>query len=83
MMSCMKLLVTHNLEMTVTLTSRPFGGMAVFSRVEFLPGYPHCQNIDGIETTPIKVMILPHITIIGIHRSPKIQVQQLLASSFN
>ncbi|CAB4019161.1 Hypothetical predicted protein [Paramuricea clavata] len=24
-------------------TSRPFGGMAVFSRVEFLPGYPRCR----------------------------------------
>ena len=67
-----------------SLTSRPFGGMAVFSRVEFLPGYPHCHNINGIEITSeitvIKVMILPHITIIGIYRSSKIQVQQLLAA---
>jgi ATP-dependent DNA helicase PIF1 len=61
-------------------TSRPFGGMAVFSRVEFLPGYPLCRNINGIEITIMKVMILPHVTIIGIYRSPRIPVQQLLAA---
>ena len=32
-----------------SLTSRPFCGMAVFSRVEFLPGYPCCRNVNGIE----------------------------------
>ena len=57
--------------------SRPFGGMAVFSRVEILPGYPLCHNINGIEITIMTVMILPHVTIIGIYRSPRIPVQQL------
>ena len=28
-----------------SLSSRPFGGMAVFSRVEFLPRYPCCHNL--------------------------------------
>ena len=64
----------------VSSTSRPFGGMAVFSRVEFLPGYPRCHNINGIEITIMKVMILPRVTIIGIYRSPRIPVQQLLAA---
>ena len=64
----------------VSSTSRPFGGMAVFSRVEFLPEYPRCHNINGIEITIMKVMILPHVTIIGIYRSPRIPVQQLLAA---
>jgi endonuclease/exonuclease/phosphatase (EEP) superfamily protein YafD len=64
----------------VSSTSRPSGGMAVFSRVEFLPGYPRCHNINGIEITIMKVMILPHVTIIGIYRSPRIPVQQLLAA---
>ena len=63
-----------------SLTTRPFGGMAVFSRVEFLPGYPCCYNINGIEITIMKAMILPHVTIIGIYRSPRIPVQQLCAS---
>jgi hypothetical protein len=64
----------------VSSTSRPSGGMAVFSRVEFLPGYPRCHNINGIEITIMKVMILPHVTIIGIYRSPRIPVQQLLVA---
>ena len=61
-----------------SLTPRPFGGMAVFSRVEFLPGYPYCLNVNGIEITIMKVMILPHVTIVGIYRSPRIPLQQLL-----
>ena len=60
-----------------SMPSRPFGGTAVFSRVEFLPGYPLCQNINGIEITIMKVMILPHVTIIVIYRSPRIPVRQL------
>ena len=40
-----------------SLTSRLFGGMAVFSRVEFLPGYPCCRNVNGIEITIMRVMI--------------------------
>ena len=61
-----------------SLTSRPFGGMAVFSGVEFLPGYPCRQNVNGIEITIMKVMILPRVTIVGVYRSPAVPVQQLL-----
>ncbi len=63
-----------------SMSSRPFGGMAVFSRVEFLPGYPCCHNVNGIEITMMKVMILPHVTIIGIYQSPRIPIQQLYAA---
>ena len=68
----------------LSLTSRPWhqGGMAVFSRVEFLPGYPCCQNVNGTEITIMKVMILPHVTIVGIYRSPKIPLQCLLEALF-
>ena len=62
------------------VTSRPFGGMAVYSRVEFLPGYPQCLNMNGIEIMIMKVMILPHVTIIGVYRPPRIAVHQLSAS---
>ena len=44
-----------------SLTSRPFGGMAVLVQVEFLPGYRCCQNVNGIEIAIMKVMILPHV----------------------
>ena len=60
-----------------SVSSRPYGGMVVFSRVEFIPGYPCCHNISGNEITIMKLMILPHVTIIGIYRSPKVPVQQL------
>ena len=60
-----------------SVTSRPYGGTAVYSLVEFIPGYPHTHNINGIEITIMKVMILPHVTIIGVYRSPKIPVRQL------
>ena len=58
------------------ITSRPYCGMAVYSRVEFKPGYPRSLNIMGIEITIMKLMILPHVTIIAIYRSPRIPVQQ-------
>ena len=61
-----------------SMTSRPSGVMAVFSRVEFLPGYPSCCNLNGVEITIMKVMILPHVTIVGIYRSPTVSLQQLL-----
>ena len=63
-----------------SLTTRPFGGMAVFRRVEFLPGYPCCYNINSIEITIMKAMIVPHVTINGIYRSPRIPVQELCAA---
>ena len=45
-----------------------------------MPGYPHSYIINGTEII-MKVFILPHVTIIGIYRSPKIPpVQQLLGA---
>ena len=49
------------------ITSRPYGGMAVYSRVGFIPGYPRSLNIMGIKITIMKLMILPHVTIIAIY----------------
>ena len=60
-----------------SVVPRPYGGTAVFSRIDFMPGYPCCHNINGIEITTMKVTILPHVTIIGVYRSPKVPVQQL------
>ena len=38
-----------------------------------MPGYPCCHNMNDIEITIMKVMILPHVTIIGVYRSPESQ----------
>lgn len=41
------------------------GGIAVYSRVEFIPSYPSAHNLNSVETMLMK-MNLPHVTIIGI-----------------
>ena len=58
-------------------TTRPFGGTAVYSRIQLIPGSPYCLNRNGVELTIIKCMYLPHLTIIGVYRSPKVPVTQL------
>ena len=51
-------------------------GTAVYSSIQFIPGHPYCFNRNGVEMTIIKCMYLPHITIIGIYRSPKVAITQ-------
>ena len=57
--------------------TRPFGGTAVYSRIQFIPGSPYCFNRNGVELTIMKCMRLPYLTIIGVYRSPKVPVTQL------
>ena len=57
--------------------SRPYGGTAVYSKIPYLPGYPCCNNVHGIEITVIKITSLADWTIIGIYRSPKVPIRQL------
>ena len=54
-----------------SLTSRPFGGMAVFSRVEFLPGYPCYRNVNGIEITIMTVMICQMLPLLEYIDHPR------------
>ena len=42
--------------------------MAIFSRVEFLPGYPRKHNVNRIEISIIRTMIFPHVSIMDIDR---------------
>lgn len=58
-------------------TTRPFGGTAVYSRIQFIPDHPYCFNRNGVEMTITKCMYLPHVTIIGVYRSPKVPITQL------
>ena len=57
---------------------RPYGGTAVsmYSRIDYYPGYPFCCNRSGIEIIAIRLMVTPHITIIGIYCSPRVPVSQ-------
>ena len=57
--------------------SRPYGGTAVYSKIQYFPGYPYCRNIHGTEITVIKIISHEDWTILGIYRSPKVPVRQL------
>lgn len=59
------------------LTTRPFSGTAVYTKIPFKPGYPLAKNTNGVEITIIKVVAIPHVNIIGVYRSPKVSVQQM------
>ena len=65
--------------MTGNMT-RPYGGTAVYSKVPFVPDYPHSHNINGIEFTIIKVISHPSLTIVGVYRSPKVPISQLCSA---
>ena len=59
------------------LNARPYGGTAVYCKNPFVFGYPVCKNTNGVEITVIRLMAIPHVTIIGVYRSPKVPVSQL------
>ena len=60
--------------------TRPFGGTAIYSRIKFIPNHPYNFNKNGVEITVMRCMDLPHVTIIGVYRSPKVPVRQLCAA---
>ena len=55
-----------------TQNTRPYGGTAIYGRLDYYPGYPHSSNKNGVEITILRFMIIPHITIVGIYRSPAV-----------
>ena len=60
--------------------TRPFGGTAVYSCVDFYPGYPYCFNQNGVEITILRFMIIPHITIVAVYRSPAVSITQMCSA---
>lgn len=59
------------------LNARPYGGTAVYSRISSIPGYPVSKNANGVEITIVKLAAIPHITIIGVYRSPRVAIRQM------
>ena len=47
------------------LNTRPYGGTAVYSKNPSVLGYPVCKNTNGVEITVIKLVTIPHVTIIA------------------
>ena len=66
-----------------TSNRRPYGGTAVYSRVDYYPGYPYSCNSHGIEITAIRLMTAPHIHIFGIYRSPSVPIVQMCSALSN
>lgn len=56
---------------------RPFGSTALYSHVDYYPGYPYCHNTNGIEITVMRFIILPGVTIRAVWRSPKVSATQV------
>ena len=56
---------------------RPFGVTAVYSRVDYYPGYPYYYNENGIEVTILRFIIFTHVSIIAIYRSPRVLIVHL------
>lgn len=57
--------------------TRPYGGTAVYSRLDYYPGYPYSSNRNSIEITILRFIVIPHVTIVGVYRSPGISVQSM------
>ena len=55
----------------------PYGGTAVYSKNPFVFGYRVCKNTNGVEITVIRLVAIPHVTIIGVYRTPKVPMSQM------
>ena len=68
------------MSLSIANGGRPYGGTAVYSRVPFIPSYPHSDNVNGIEFIIIKISTCLNLTIIGVYRSPKVPISQLCSA---
>ena len=60
--------------------SRPYGGTAIYSKLEFASGFPHHYNRNGTKKTVTRLSVLPNVNIIVIYRSPTVPVQNMCAA---
>lgn len=56
--------------------TRPFGGTTVYSRLDYYPGYPYCSNRNDVEIAILRFMMIPHVTIVAIYRSPSVSIRE-------
>ena len=60
---------------------RPFGSSAVYSRLDYYPGYPYCFNRYDVEISILRFLIIPHATEVGIYRSPVVSIGDLCSAA--
>ena len=46
-----------------------FGGTAVYSHLDYYPGYPYCDNRNGVEIKILRFMVIPNVSVVAIYRS--------------
>lgn len=56
---------------------RPYHGSCVYSCLGYVPGYPKCHNVFGVEITVTIMADLPSLIIAGIYRPPSVPLRQL------
>lgn len=64
----------------VSENTRPFGGTAVYSRLDHYPGYAQFANRNGVEITILRFIIIPHVTIVGVYRSPAVSIREFCSA---
>ena len=62
---------------------RSFGGTAVYSRIDYYPGYPYILNQNGIEITVLRFLTLPQVTIVATYCSPRVPITHLCTALRN
>ena len=55
---------------------RLFSGTAVYSQIDFYPGYPYTRNSSVVEITALRLITTPDVHIFGIYRSPHVPLAQ-------
>ena len=56
--------------------TRPFGGTAVYSQLDFYFEYPYCVNRYGVEITILRFMMIPHVTIVAVYILPLVSIRE-------
>ena len=60
--------------------TQPFGGTAVYSRLDYYPGFPYCFNRNGVEIRMLRFMLSPRVTIVGVYRSPAVSITEMYSA---
>lgn len=48
----------------------------MYSRVDYYHEYPYCSNRNIAEITLLRFMMIPHVTIVAVYRSPSVSIRE-------
>ena len=64
----------------ISNVNRPYHGTAVYSRLPMMTEHPFARNYHGIELTIMKTVQQPDLILVGVYRSPRVELSSLLAA---